>query len=234
MKVLINLKNKTKNKMSERVVKIKRLNSQDSPADVESLTETVGANTSTSTNAQIAAKGALTTTASGKLHDARKDMTNKRNAAVASTGVTNSKNEDAVKAYNVLASTVEIENPNDPDAWTEQGFPTTQSVVVELPVPAQVINGSVSNSDFLGTADVHHDPVANTKDYTHRVTKGDPSDDKTYIAVTSPKTQYSKSSCIVDLPADYLNVPLFWKTTAHNTAGAGPESAPYGGGRING
>lgn len=220
--------------MSERVVKIRRLNAQDSPASVESATETVGANTSGSLNANIAAKGALTTIASDKLHDAIKDGINKRNASVSATGVTHTRNEDAVAAYNVLAATVEIENPNAPDQWVADGFDVTKGVVVELPLPGKVENGSVVNGDFLGTASIHHDPVANTKNYTHRVTKGDPSVDAGYIAITSPKTQYTKASAEVDVPSDYQNVPLFWKSTAHNTAGAGPESAPYGGGRING
>ena len=220
--------------MADKVVKIKRLNSQDSPADVENITETVGDNTSGNPNPAISAKGVAAANAAAKLHDSRKDSTNKRNAAVAATGTMHDRNDDAVTAYNNLAATVELEDPNNPDAWTEQGFPTTKSVVVDLPLPGQVMNCSVSNSDFLGQADIHHDPVTGAKDYTHRVTKGDPKDDATYIAITSPKSQYSKSSSIVDVPADYLNVPLFWKTTAHNTAGAGPESASYGGGRING
>ena len=220
--------------MATRAKKIKRMNDQDSPADVQSLTETVGANTSTSTNVIIAAKGALATTAGGVLRAAITDDKNKHNAAIAAIGVKHAKNGLSVTAYNNLAATVEVENPNDPDNWTALGFPTTQEDVVDLPVPGQVTNGSVTNGDFLGTADIHHEPVPTAKNYTHRVTKGDPSVDSGYIDVTSPKTQYTKSSAVINLPPEYLNVPLFWKSTAHNTAGAGPESLPYGGGRING
>ncbi len=220
--------------MSARAAKIKRLNDQDSPDEVQSLTETVGANTSGSTNAIIAAKGALATTAAGNLDTAITDNTNKRNAAVASTGVMHRNTELTATAYNNLAGVMEIENPNDPDNWRAKGFKLTQTDVTDLPLPGQVTNGSVTNGDFLGTADLHHEPVPTAKNYTHRVTKGNPSDDAGYIAVTSPKTQYTKSNATIDVPADYLNVPLFWKSTAYNTAGAGPESAPYGGGRING
>ena len=220
--------------MSTRAAKIKRLNDQDPPADVQSLTETVGANTSGSTNPSIAAKGALATTAAGNLRTAINDGINKRNASVEATGVTHRKNELSATAYNNLAATVEIEDPNNPDGWRGKGFVLTQTDVPDVPLPAQVTNGSVTNSDFLGQADLHHDPVPTAKNYTHRVTKADPTDDTKYIQVTSPKTQYTKSSATIDVPADYLNVPLFWKSTAHNTAGAGPESAPYGGGRING
>jgi len=220
--------------MSTRAAKIKRLNDQDSPDDVQSLTKTVGANTSGSTNAIIAAKGALASTAAENLDTAIEDNTNKRNAAVASTGVMHRNTELTATAYNNLAGVMEIENPNDPDNWRAKGFILTQTDVTELPVPGQVTNGSVTNGDFSGTADLHHEPVPTAKNYTHRVTKDNPTDDSKYIAVTSPKVQYTKSSATIDVPSDYLNVPLFWKTTAHNTAGAGPESAPYGGGRING
>ena len=217
-----------------RAVKIKRLNNQDKPADVQSVTETVGANTSGSTNPSIAAKGALATAASGVLRTAIGDGVNKKNAAISATGVTHTKSELTVTAFNNLAATEEIENPNNPDDWKARGFPLTDGVVVDLLLPAQVVNGGVTNGDFLGTADVHHDPVTGAANYTHRVTKGDPTDDTKYIQITSPKTQYTKKTSTVDLTTDYLNVPLFWKSTAHNTAGAGPESAPYGGGRING
>lgn len=220
--------------MSARAVKIKRKNDQDKPGDVQSITETVGANTSTSTITAVAAKGALATTAAGTLRTSITDNTNKHNAAVAATGVMHSKNGLAAEAYNNLAAVVEIEIPNDPDAWKAFGFELTKSEATAVPLPGPVVNGGVSNGDFLGTADIHHDPVAGAKNYTHRVTKGDPTKDELYIAVTSPTVQYTKSSATVDVPADYLNVPLFWKTTAHNTAGAGPESAPYGGCRING
>ncbi len=220
--------------MAHRAAKIKRINSHNTPVEVKEKSETVGANTSGSANVQIAAKGTLTTTASDALRDAIVDKKNKHNADMAATGVVHAKEDDAISAYNVLASTVEIEDPNNPDAWIAEGFEITETNVTALPLPGQVINGSITNGDFLGTADVHHDPVANADDYTHRVTKADPSDDLKYINVTNPKTQYTKSSATVNLPADYLNVPLFWKSTAHNTAGAGPESLPYGGGRING
>jgi hypothetical protein len=198
------------------------------------LQKNVGANTQGSTNAAIAAKGALASTASGNLDTAITDSKNKKNAAVAATGTEHTKTDDAAKAYNNLAAIVEVEDPNNPDKWIEEGFEITETTIVPLPLPGQVINGSVSNSDFSGKADVHHDPLVNTDNYTHRVTKGDPLDDAGYIQITSPKVQYSKSNETVDLPSGYLNTPLFWKTTGHNSTGAGPESAPYGGGRING
>jgi len=220
--------------MAHRAAKIKRLNVSDKPTDVKSKTETVGANTSGSSDPAIAAKGVLASAASGNLANAITDKTNKHNADIAATGTMHAKNKLGVEAYNNLASIVEVEDPNNPDAWTAEGFEVTETEVGHLPVPNQVVNGSVTNGDFLTTADVHHDPAANADNYTHRVTNGDPNDDSKYINIVSPETQYSKSSCTVKLPSDYLNVPLFWKTTAHNTAGASPESAPYGGGRING
>jgi len=220
--------------MAHRPAKIKRLNNSTNPGTVKSKTATVGANTSGSTNAQIAAKGALATTAAGNLDTAITDKTNKHNADMAATGVMHRKSDLSVTAFNNLAAIVEVEDPNNPDAWVAEGFEVTETDITDLPLPGPVINGSVSNGDFLGTADVHHDPVPNADNYTHRVTKADASDDSKYIDVTDPKTQYTKSSATINVPADYLNVPLFWKSTAHNSKGAGPESAPYGGGRING
>lgn len=219
--------------MIHRPAKIKRINTNENPADVKAKTATAGAATSSSTNVLIAAKGALATSASGTLQTAIDDKATKHNADMAATGVMHTKNELAVKAYNALATTVELEDPNNPDGWIAEGFQITETDITALPLPAQVVNGSVSNGDFLGTADVHHDPAANADNYTHRVTKGDPTDDSKYIAVTSPEPQYTKSSATVIVPADYVNMPLFWKTTAHNSKGAGPESTPYGGGRIN-
>ena len=218
----------------KRTAKIKRLNAQDAPDVVQKLADTVGENTMGDANLQIAAKGNIAFKSAENLRQTIKDDINGRNASISLNGIMHKSNEDTAKDYNVLAATMEIEDPNNPDNWKAKGFPITETEVVDLPAPGIVENGSVTNGDVLGTADIHHDPTPTAKDYTHRVTKGDPADDSTYIDVVDPKSQYSKSSNTINVPAAYWNVPLFWKTTAHNNTGPGIESKPYGGGRING
>jgi hypothetical protein len=220
--------------MSHRKAKIKRLNAQDKPESVRAKTKTVGANTSGSSDPAIAAKGALATSASGVIETTTTENTNNHNAALASTIKLKAKTKDGADAYNNLATIVELNDPNNPDNWILEGFEVTETEVGPLPLPGQPVHCSESNSDFLGDADLHHDPVPNADNYTHRVTKGDPTDDSTYIDLVNPEVMYSKSSCTVTLPKEYLNVPVFFKTTAHNNTGGGPPSAPYGGGRING
>jgi hypothetical protein len=111
------------------------------------------------------------------------------------------------------------------------GFETTVEIVSDPVVPGMVENPSVSQGDVLGTADVHHDPFVDADDYQIWVTKGVVSDRSSYIDVTNYDESTSKSSTTVTLPSDYLGVALNWIIVARNSAGSGPDSTPFGGGR---
>src|ERR1039458_10346289 len=100
-----------------RTVKIKRKSEHETPLKVQSEVDTIGANAAADSNVSVAAKGAIAVTKAGDLDTAITDKDNAHNAAIIATGKMHSKNTDAVKAYNDLATVIEQEYPDAPDTW---------------------------------------------------------------------------------------------------------------------
>ena len=213
--------------------KIKRMKPTGVPKTVEEKTKIVGENAGGSSNPLVSAKGTAANDKADELKDAISDNKNKHNAAVLATKTMLKETKLTAKAYNNLATICEIELPDNVETWIEMGFEVTKTIISEVGKPGKVLHGAVTQGDFSATADIHHDPVAGARDYSIRVTKGDLGDDASYIMITKPRALFTKSNATVKLPDDYLNVPLWWKVTAHNTAGSGPESDPFGGRRIS-
>jgi len=213
--------------------KIKRLKPTGVPKTIEFKAKLAGENAAASANPEVSAKGTTANNKAEDLQNAILDKRDKQNAAKAATKTVLKETRLAAKAYNNLATICEMELPDDVNEWIRMGFDITQTVVLDAKKPGKVLHGSVSQGDFSATADIHHDPVEGARDYSIRVTKGSPADDATYIMITKPRALFTKSNATVKLPDDYLNVPLWWKVTAHNSAGAGPESDPFGGRRIS-
>ncbi len=210
---------------------IKKLSPKDAPADIETKTELIGTKLAGSPNPAIVATAVGVSGASTQVHGAIAQATSTKNAAKSATSNLHSKTNTACEKANAAGIIVMQQMPNDPDGWVVLGFDVTDADVAATVVPGAVLHGSVSQGDTLGTADIHHDPLATADDYRVYATIGAPGDRTKYIDVTNTSESTSKSNTTVTLPADYLNVPLNFILVAHNTAGDGPDSVPFGGGR---
>lgn len=210
---------------------IKKINPKDNPHTNELKLEEIGIALSASSIPGIAATGAGVSSGSTDIHNKILLNTTAKTASKSATESMNSANKDACKVTNAAAVIVMQLMPGDPAGWRAIGFETTLEMVSDTVIPGQVIHCSVSQGDTLGTADIHHDPLANADDYRVYASKGLVTDRTTYIDVTNYEESTSKSSTTITLPSDYLNVPLNFIIVAHNTAGDGPDSTPFGGGR---
>ncbi len=214
-----------------KVQHIKKLKVSDNATANKAKTHTIGANLSLSANTTVAAQGAIVTGGSNALDVAITADTDAKLASKTATNTKNSKNKLSVEKANAAGIILEQQFPNNPDLYVATGYDVTEEIVPDTVVPGIVLHGSATQGDELGTADVHHDPEANADDYRIYVTKGPVGDRAQYIDVTNTDESTSKSSTTVTLPTDYLNVPLNFIIVAHNTAGDGPDSTPFGGGR---
>jgi hypothetical protein len=210
---------------------VKKLSPKDSPATNKTKTATIGTRLSGSGNSTVAATGAGVTTSSGNLDGAITANTNAKIDSKTATSTLKTKNQAAVDKANAAGIILEQQFPGDPDTWVTYGYEYTLEESADTVVPGMVENPSVSQGDVLGTADVHHDPLEGADDYQVWVTKGLVGDIGSYIDVTNYEESTSKSSTTVTLPPDYLGVPLNWIIVARNSAGSGPDSTPFGGGR---
>ena len=193
---------------------------------------TVSGNLNSDSNADVQAQGGFLATAGGNLGTAITDSDNAHNAAIAATGVVKTKHATAAEVYNAAAVVVEQKYPDNPDKWIELGFEVTTEHVPDGTVPDKVVHGSMSQGDEVKTCDIHFDPTPRAENYTIRMTKDNPADDSKYIQVTSPRVAYTKSTITINIPDDYLNFTLWFKATANNAKGKGPESDPFGGRKI--
>ena len=211
---------------------IKKLNKQNGASANKDTCNTVSGNLNDDGNADVAAQGALLESAGGNLGTAITNSDNLHNEAEAATGVMKTKHSTAAEVYNAAAVVVEQKYPNNPDKWKELGFEVTVEHVSDGTVPEKVVHGSMTQGDELKTCDIHFDATPGAENYTLRMTKGNPADDSSYIQVTSPRVSYTKSSITINIPDDYLNFTLWFKATANNATGKGPESDPFGGRKI--
>jgi len=214
-----------------KVPHIKKLSTKTPAATLKEKTHTIGAALSLSGNIVIAPTGAGVTTGSTTLDGAINSNNAKKIAAKGGTTTLKNSVKAAVDLANAAGIIVEQQLPGDTDAWTALGYEFTMEDVPDTVKPGAALHGSATQGDVLGTSDVHHDPVDGADDYRVYVTKGAVGVRAGYIDVTNYEESTSASSSTVTLPADYLDVPLNFIIVAHNTAGDGPDSTPFGGGR---
>jgi hypothetical protein len=215
-------------------VKIKLLSAHNNPVDNASTMATVGGNMAADGNAVVAAKGTLVGDAGVATANAITADTNAHNLALSTTITKTTVNKDSVEIYNAGAVIVEQQYPNNTTKWIALGFETTASTAQDANPPEEVLHGSFSVGDYLATMSIHFDPAVGTGKitYTAEITNADPSDATKYIQVISPEISYTKTTFTINLAPAYLDVNVWIKITAHNTAGASPASVPFGGRKI--
>ena len=211
--------------------KIKQLQAHDGAVANKAKTELIGTRLSASGNVTVAAQGPIVSGGSSALQGSIVGNTSAHMDAKTATGTMKTKNSDAVKLANAGGVVLMQQFPNQPDVWRTYGYETTMEEVPDTVKPGIVENCSVSQGDFLGTGDVHHDPTPTADTYTVLVTNGPADDYAKYIDVTNTDESTAKSSTTVTLPSTHINVPLFFIVIAHNSDGDGPPSVPFGGGR---
>ena len=214
--------------------KIKLMNAHLNPATNASTMVRVGANMEADANTAVAAEGTVVAGGGEASNNAITDDTNAHNLALASTIAKAEVNKNSVERFNAGAVIVQQQYPNNPTKWTALGFETTESVALDAHEPEAVLHGSFSVGDYLATMSIHFDPAVGTGKitYTAQITNGDPSDASKYIQVESPEISYTKTTFTINLTPEYLDVNVWIKITAHNTAGASPASVPFGGRKI--
>ncbi len=213
---------------------IKKSNKKAKPATNKAKFFTVGTNAAASANVKVAAAGAIVVTGSNDMGTAITARTNANVVLHSAVLAENAKNKTGCEKFDSLVVVMMQEYPNAPDTWEGYGMDVTTGEIHDATTPGEVLHGSMSQGDFQGTADIHHDPLEAADDYLVFVTKGNPTlPDCIYIDVTNNDESTAKSNTTVRIPNDYLNVPLFFKLQAHNAAGLGPKSPPFGGRPIN-
>ena len=205
---------------------------RDNSGDNQALAAKVASNMADSSDSVIVAQGLIVQTgadgsakailAKGKAHD----------AAIAATATENKQNINNCEIFNAQALIVQQNNPGNTDLFTALGYILTAETAEDAKEPTQVLNGAMGQGKYLGTADITYDKVEGCT-YTVEITKGDPSDAATYVDITQPEPMFSKVSITIVLPAGYAGATCWLKVTAHNGAGAGPPSQPFGGKKIN-
>jgi hypothetical protein len=221
--------------MGNRVAHIKKMNPRNKPNVNEEKADLIAAGLAGSGDTRQIAQGLVVAGASTDCHSAVTDRNTKRTAAKNATKNVVNKNKAICDSVNAAGVIVEQEHPNDPDYWRGEGFDVTMEEVPETTEAGQPTNGSVTQGDHLGDADVHWDQADNVDNCRVLCSKGPVADRSQYIDVTNHDDSTSKSSMTVTLPADYCNVPVNFIVVPSNSLGDGVESVPFGGGRrING
>jgi|SRR5665213_1960198 len=211
--------------------KIKRKIKNSNHLENKESIKTIADNCALNANPAVSAAGTTTSGKAVALGTAITDTNNKRVAAKTATTTENTANGKAVDGFNDMATVVEQQNPNNPAAWQALGFDVTDADTHDSTKCPAAEHCSVTQGEALGTADVHHDPIPGSDHNKVLVTKGAAIDRESYIDVSNPDESASKSNHTVNLPADYLGVPLFWIIVGSNTAGDGFDSVAFGGGR---
>ncbi len=216
--------------MASRKQKIKRKDKHGVPEKNRDSIKEIGQNCESSTIATVATAGTTAAAKAVNLGSAITDKNNKQSAAKAAVKRVATDNGVAVDNFNSLATIVEQQIPDNPTAWVEFGFEVTTDESHDAVNPPQVVHGSMSQGDNGGDVDLHWDALKiENVDFFVLVTKGSPTDRNSYIDVTNLEGSTTASSTTITLPTAYLNVPLFFIVFAHNTAGKGTESTPFGG-----
>jgi hypothetical protein len=212
---------------------IKKMSTRDNPTVNKELAEKVGSNMADSSDHVIVAQGLLVTGASVSLNNSILKEGKAEDARVAATAAKLKQNGTSAGVFNAQAVIVQQNNPGNTELYTALGYELTAATAEDAKEPGQVENGTMKQGDYLGTSDVHYDTMGDDVTFTVEITKGDPADPSSYVPVTMPEPVFTKSSITIVLPAGYSGNTIWLKVTAHNTAGAGPPSQPFGGKKIN-
>ncbi len=208
--------------------KIKKSQVTETKEDIQELAGVVFPTMQLDGHANVSAAGANIEVDDGHLSDATSAKNSAFTVAEAATQTEKNKKKLLVDSINKGADAVMLSYPNNPDKWSELGFPLTKETVGSVGVCDQVVGLSMGQGNFHGTCDIVLKPCAGAEEFTFRVTKDDPTVEAGYIDIKNPLLSKTLDTTVQILP-DYLNKPLFFKVTGHNTHGPGPESDPFGG-----
>ncbi len=218
---------------------IVKASTHDNPTVNRDLAEYINVKMSADPNPTVAAQGPLINSKWVLIKAAITADIDAVQAAKNSNTVKHTQNVDTVKAINnggvVLMQAYPASDANYA-IWKAKGYKVTMIEVPDQSVPEIVVHGAMSNGNFLGDCHVIFDRPVGGESFTLRMTKGDPSVDAGYVLILfdGNVSDFTSTSVTFPVPAAYWGCDLFFKVTAHNGAGPGPESTPFGGRKING
>jgi hypothetical protein len=211
---------------------IKKISAHNNPDTNKTKFGAVGDKLSADTDPAIAALGADVTLAGTTLNTLIIEKESAHEASIVATKAMNDSNAYGCQIYNNAADEVEKTYPDNVSKWLSFGYDVTKDIASDQDVPEKVENCVMMQGDYEKTCKIEFDHSLRATNYTVQITKENPTESQTYIIVSSPKIVYTTSSITFDVPDDYLNVPIWAKVTAHNSAGDAPASTPFGGLRI--
>ena len=212
--------------------KVKKMSSKDNAGVNRDMAAKVASNMADSPDPIIVAQGTTVQNGADGASKAIIGEEKAHDAAVASTVTKHKQNIKNCEIFNAQAVIVQQNNPGNIELLKTLGYTLTAGEALDATEPGQVENGTIDQGTYLGTADITYKGIEGC-DYTVEITKGDPSDAATYVPVTQPEPVFSKVSITIVLPAGYPGNIIWAKVTAHNNAGGGPPSQPFGGKKIN-
>ncbi len=212
--------------------KVKKMSSKDNATDNRDYAGKVASNMADSTDPVIVAQGGDVQNGADGASKAILGEKKAHDAAVASTATKHQQNIKNCEIFNAQAVIVQQNNPGNIELLKKLGYVLTSGEALDAKEPEQVQNGTMEQGKYDGTADVTYTGIDGC-DYTVEITKGDPSDAASYVPVTQPEPVFSKVNITIVLPAGFSGNILWAKVTAHNNAGGGPPSQPFGGKKIN-
>ena len=192
----------------------------------------IGGKLAADANPDVAATGTALVAGAANIGVKKTANKNAHEAAKTATDNLNHANADAANLYNVARAKVLEVYPNDPDKYSGYGFRLTSAIAHDPSIPEKIVYISIVQSDFPKHANVHFERPARAEKFTVEITKGNPFDASTYIMITKPSVIFDSTNITIIIPDDYLNVNIWIKITAHNNAGDGPPSEPFGGKKI--
>ena len=212
--------------------KVKLMAPRDNAGDNRDLAAKVASNMADSPDPVIVAQGATVQNGADGASKAIIGEEKAHDAAIAATATKNKQNIKNCEIFNAQAVIVQQNNPGNIELLKTLGYILTSATAEDAKEPEQVQHGTMEQGKYPGTADITYQGIEGC-DYTVEITKGDPSDAASYVLVTQPEPMFSKVSITIVLPAGFSGNILWAKVTAHNNAGGGPPSQPFGGKKIN-
>ncbi len=212
--------------------KVKTMNPKDNAGDNRDMAAKVASNMADSPDPVIVAQGSTVQNGADGASKAILGEEKAHDAAITATALKNKQNIKNCEIFNAQAVIVQQNNPGNIDLLKALGYVLTAETAEDAKERGQVLNGSMEQGTYPGTADIKYEGIEGC-DYTVEITEGDPSDAASYVPVTQPEPVFSKVSITIVLPAGFSGNTLWAKVTAHNNAGGGPPSQPFGGKKIN-
>ena len=212
--------------------KVKKMSAKDNAGVNRDMAVKVASNMADSPDPIIVAQGTTVQNGADGASKAIIGEEKAHDAAIAATATKNKQNIKNCEIFNAQAVIVQQNNPGNIELLKTLGYTLTSATAEDAKEPEQVQHGTMEQGKYPGTADITYQGIEGC-DYTVEITKGDPSDAASYVLVTQPEPVFSKVSITIVLPAGFAGNTLWAKVTAHNNAGGGPPSQPFGGKKIN-